>query len=165
MLDNDVACHRQTFSFSLFKTTLTVQRRFLSSLSSVLSWCVFLCKHILIRTCSRFRVQYRLFKAFHYYLSVLYISKPCVSVKQSSHSNFILITNHTHSALYLKGTVGVKTQRFIKTTAIGFLPAVATAQPTIWINTVFIVSFRGASMKVMRSFPWPPVSAIEVVPL
>lgn len=51
---------------------------------------------------------------------VLYISKPCVSVKQSSHSYFIFITNHTHAALYLKGTVGVKTQCFIKTIPMAF---------------------------------------------
>lgn len=47
----------------------------------------------------------------------------------------------------------------------GFLPAVATAWPTVWINTVFIVSFRGVSVKVTRSFSWPPASAIEVVRL
>lgn len=49
-------------------------------------------------------------------VSCAYLSP--VSVKQSSHCNSILITNHTHSALYLKGTVGVKTQCFIETTAM-----------------------------------------------
>lgn len=93
---------------------------YLYTFTPALSWCVFLCKHILIWACLRFCVQYGLFTAFHYYLNVLYISKPCVSVKQSSHSNFILITNHTHSALYLKGTVGVKTQSFIKTIMMAF---------------------------------------------
>lgn len=68
-----------------------------------------------VPSCSGFCVQYWISTAFHYDLNVLYISKPSVSVKQSSHSNFILITKHTHSALYLKGTVGVKTQSFIKT--------------------------------------------------
>lgn len=77
-------------------------------------------KHVLIGACSRFSLQYRLFTTFHYHPSVLYISKPWVSVKQSSHSNFLLITNHTHSALYLKGTVGVKTQCFIKTTVMAW---------------------------------------------
>lgn len=88
--------------------------------STVLSWCVLLHKHTPIWACSRFCVQYGLFTAFHYYLDVLYISKPCVSVKQSPHSNFILITNHTHSALYLKGTAGLKTQSFIKTAVMAF---------------------------------------------
>lgn len=51
-------------------------------------------------------------------VSCTYLSP--VSVKESSHSNPVLITNHTHAALYLKGTVGVKTQCFIETTAMAF---------------------------------------------
>lgn len=86
--------------------------------SPALSWCAFLWMQRPIWFYSRVCVQYRLFTAFHYHLSVLYISKPCVSVKQSSNS--ILITNHTHSALYLKGTGGVKTQCFIKTIVMAF---------------------------------------------
>lgn len=97
----------------LFKTrtpisTLTVRWYILCaySLSPALFWCELLGEHVLTPACSGFCVQYKLFTAFHYYLSVLYISEPRVSVKQSSHSNFILITNRTHSALYLKGTGG-----------------------------------------------------------
>lgn len=93
---------------------------FLYSLSPALTWCAFFCKHIPIWGCSRLWIRYRLLTAFHYYLSARYISKACVSVKQYSHSNFILITNHTHSALYLKGTGGVKTQCFIKTIVMAF---------------------------------------------
>lgn len=102
------------------KATLTKQVKSDKHVSS-LAW-VQLCADVYstIRACSRFCVQFRLFTAFHYYPSVLYISKPCVSVKQSSHSNFILITNHTRSALYLKGAGGVKTQCFIKTVAMAF---------------------------------------------
>lgn len=55
-------------------------------------------------------------------------------------------------ALYFHGTMGFK-MVLHKDRADGPRPAVVTAQPTIWINIVFIVSFRGVSVKVIWPFP------------
>lgn len=78
--------------------------------------------------------------------------------------SFSLLTAHTLPFI-LRVPEGVKTQCYKKTIVMAFCQQWATARPTIWINTVFIVSFRGVSVKVIRSFPWPPVSAIEVAGL
>lgn len=64
------------------------------------------------------------------------------------------------SALYFHGTLGFKAVLH-KDRTDGPRPAAVTAQPTIWINTVFIVSFRGVSVKVM--WPFPGHQQVEVV--
>lgn len=166
MLDNNAVCHRgclnqaceslpSPFQALIPKTTVTVR------------WCapfllIFSPPQYVLVQASVYSIS--LFAAFHYYPSGRYIPKHRVSVKQSPHSNFILITNHTHAALYLKRTGGVKTQCFIKTIVMAFGQRWPQPSQPFGLMRCSLSHFEASPWR-SRSFPWPPASAIEVVRL